>query len=111
LPQRDKGYNSNQKQGGELNKFTLPQQPQDSTTGRLLTAEQVAEIICCSPKTVYSWAELGHIPSIKIGVGRKALLRFDSEEIYAWLQFWKEETAKRYNLGAGIVAGARKGGR
>jgi excisionase family DNA binding protein len=100
-----------------LNKFsdketTLPiDQPQAGTTGRLLTAEQVAEIICCSPKTIYSWAELGHIPSIKIGAGRKALLRFDSEEIYAWLQFWKEETAKRYNLGAGIVAGARKGGR
>jgi excisionase family DNA binding protein len=90
-----------------LNKSILPQ---ERTTGKLLTAEQVAKIICCSPKTIYSWAELGHIPSIKIGIGRKALLRFDSEEVYAWLQFWKEETAKRYNSGAGTVAGARKGG-
>jgi len=90
-----------------LNKSTLPPK---NTTGKLLTAEQVAEIICCSPKTIYSWAELGHIPSIKIGMGRKALLRFDSEEVYAWLQFWKAETAKRYNSGAGTVAGARKGG-
>jgi len=93
-----------------LNRFPLPQRLPEKETGRLLTAEQVAEIICCSPKTVYSWAELGHIPSIKIGTGRKALLRFDSEEIHAWLQFWKEQTAKRYNLGAGTVAGARKGG-
>ena len=77
---------------------------------KLLTAEQVAEIVSCSPKTVYSWAELGHIPSIKIGAGRKALLRFDSEEIQAWLKSWKEETLKRYNSGAGTVAGARKGG-
>lgn len=77
---------------------------------KLLTADQVAEILNCSPKTVYSWAELGRIPSIKIGMGRKAILRFDSEEIHAWLQFWKEETAKRYNAGAGTVAGARKGG-
>jgi excisionase family DNA binding protein len=94
-------------QGGNLNKSTLPQ---EYTTGKLLTAEQVAEIICCSPKTIYSWAELGHIPSIKIGVGRKALLRFDPDEVHAWLHFWKEETAKRYNSGAGTVAGARKGG-
>jgi excisionase family DNA binding protein len=77
---------------------------------RLLTAEQVAEIICCSPKTIYSWAELGHIPCIKIGKGRKSLLRFDSGEIQAWLKSWKEKTLKRYNSGAGTVAGARKGG-
>jgi excisionase family DNA binding protein len=93
-----------------LSKFTFPQKPHESNNGKLLTAEQVAEIICCSPKTVYSWAELGHIPSIKIGMGWKALLRFDSEEVHTWLQFWKEKTAKRYNLGAGTVAGARKGG-
>lgn len=79
-------------------------------TKKLLTADQVAAIICCSAKTVYSWAELGQIPSIKIGTGRKALLRFDSEEVNAWLKFWKEETVKRYNSGAGTVAGAREGG-
>lgn len=93
-----------------MNRLSHPEQTAEKETGRLLTAEQVSEIICCSAKTVYSWAELGHIPSIKIGAGRKALLRFDYEEIRAWLQFWKEETAKRYNAGAGTVAGARKGG-
>lgn len=95
--------------GGSLNRGPLPQ-PQEITTERLLTAEKVAEILCCSPKTVYSWAELGHIPSIKLGAGRKAPLRFDAEEIHAWLRFWKEETAKKYNADAGTVAGARKGG-
>jgi excisionase family DNA binding protein len=77
---------------------------------RLLTTEQVAEIICCSPKTVYAWAELGHIPCIKIGKGRKSLLRFDSDEVRAWIRQWKEETRTRYNDSAGTVAGARKGG-
>ena len=86
-----------------------PQQSQDGAATRLLTAEQVAAILCCSPKTIYAWAELGHIPAIKIGVGRKALLRFDSDEVHNWLRFWKEETAKRYNSGAGTVAGTRKG--
>jgi len=89
---------------GQTDKEIKPQEK-----SKLLTAEQVAEIICCSPKTIYAWAELGYIPSIKIGAGRKALLRFDSDEIHAWLQFWKEETAKKYNAGAGTVAGARKG--
>ena len=93
-----------------MNRLSPSEQTPEKETGRLLTAEQVAEIICCSAKTVYSWAELGQIPSVKIGVGRKALLRFDPDEIRAWLQFWKEETAKRYNAGAGTVAGARKGG-
>jgi excisionase family DNA binding protein len=93
-----------------LNTFTSSEQTHEKQTGKLLTVEQVAEIICCSPKTVYSWAELGHIPCIKIGKGRKSLLRFDSEEVRAWIRQWKEETRTRYNDSAGTVAGARKGG-
>ncbi len=77
---------------------------------KLLTAEQVAKLLCCSPKTVYSWAELGIVPSIKFGVGRKSLLRFDEQEILAWIQAWKEKTRAMYNGGSvEAVAGARKG--
>ena len=72
----------------------LSEQPQSDSTRRLLTAEQVAKIICCSRKTTYRWAELGHIPSIKIGAGRKALLRFDSDEVHAWLQPGKGKQQK-----------------
>lgn len=79
---------------------------------KLLTTKDVAQIIGCSEKTVYSWAETGYteIPVIKIGNGRKSLLRFDEKEIHEWIQGWKERTSKRYNVGnAETVAGARKG--
>jgi excisionase family DNA binding protein len=80
---------------------------------KLLTAKDVAKIIGCSEKTVYSWAETGYtkIPAIKIGNGRKSLLRFDADEIHKWIQIWKERTSKRYNYdNAETVASARKGG-
>jgi excisionase family DNA binding protein len=89
-------------------------QPQEKS--KLLTAEQVAEIICCSPKTIYAWAELGYIPSIKIGAGRKALLRFDQDQVTIWIRQWKEEARTRYNDSAETVAykpregGIRKNG-
>jgi excisionase family DNA binding protein len=93
-----------------MNRIVSTEQAPEKEARRLITADEVAAMICCSAKTVYAWAELGYIPSIKLGAGRKAPLRFDSEEIHAWLRFWKEETAKKYNADAGTVAGARKGG-
>lgn len=80
---------------------------------KLLTAKDVAEIIGCSEKTVYSWAQTGYtaIPAIKIGRGKKSLLRFDAAEIEKWIRFWKEATDQRYNdANAETVASARKGG-
>ena len=93
-----------------MDRTASTEQTHEKEAGRLITADEVAAMISCSPKTVYTWAELGYIPSIKLGTGRKALLRFDSEEIHTWLRFWKEETAKKYNADAGTVAVARKGG-
>ncbi|MGO9613973.1 MAG: helix-turn-helix domain-containing protein [Dissulfurispiraceae bacterium] len=76
----------------------------------LLNAKQVSELLACSAKTVYSWAELGAIPCIKIGVGRKSLLRFDEQDILVWLEEWKHKTLTRYNhVNVETVAGARKG--
>ncbi len=61
---------------------------------KLLTAKEVADMIGCSAKTVYSWAETGYteIPAIKIGQGRKSLLRFDPDEIHQWLELWKDRS-------------------
>jgi len=78
---------------------------------KLLNANQVAELLACSAKTVYSWAELGIIPCVKFGIGRKCLLRFDEHDILAWVQEWKDKTLTRYNgLNVETVASARKGG-
>ena len=84
---------------------------------KLLTAREVAEILGCSEKTVYSWAETGHteIPAIKIGNGRKSLLRFDPDEISQWLERWKSRSRVKntpincYNSLAETVAKPRKG--
>lgn len=48
---------------------------------QLLIAEQVAEILSCSPSTIYSWAADGTIPSYKI----KRMIRFKLEDIEDWL--------------------------
>jgi excisionase family DNA binding protein len=48
---------------------------------KLLNANQVADYLNCSPKSVYSWARSGVMPSYKIN----GLLRFKSTEIEALL--------------------------
>jgi excisionase family DNA binding protein len=84
---------------------------------KLLTAKEVADMIGCSAKTIYSWAETGltEIPVIKIGTGRKSLLRFDPDEIREWLEQWKSRSRVKnsslncYNSIAETVAEPRKG--
>lgn len=82
----------------------------------LLTAKEVAAIIGCSEKTIYSWAETGYaeIPVIKFGNGRKSLVRFDSADIELWITQWKTKTKNTrlscYNAFTETVASARKGG-
>ena len=85
---------------------------------RLLTAKQVAEIIGCSEKTIYSWAETGYaeIPAIKFGNGRKSLVRFDYDDLQEWITALKTKTKAKtmslscYNGSTETVASARKGG-
>lgn len=49
---------------------------------KLLIAEQVAEFLNCSVKTVYSYAETGKIPAFKLA----GLLRFNPVEIEKWIE-------------------------
>jgi excisionase family DNA binding protein len=53
-----------------------------------LTVKDVAELLNCSEKTIYSWAEVRHegFPAYKLGNGRKSLLRFKLDEIEQWVQ-------------------------
>ncbi len=48
---------------------------------KLLTVKEVSEILSIAPQTLYQWAELGRIPSFKLG----GCIRFDESEIMAWL--------------------------
>jgi excisionase family DNA binding protein len=47
----------------------------------LLTIQEVAERLNLKPSTLYAWAAQGTIPHLKLG----RLLRFDPDEIDAWL--------------------------
>jgi excisionase family DNA binding protein len=84
----------------------------------LLTAKEVAEMIGCSKKTVYSWAELGNIPCIKFGQGKKSLLRFNPEKIQEWIEARErkasgtgEQEACYYKKAETVAEKPRKGGR
>lgn len=52
-----------------------------------MTVKAVSEWLEVKPSTVYLWAEQGTIPHLKLG----RLLRFDSEELAAWLHAHRRE--------------------
>lgn len=49
---------------------------------KLLTSNEVAEILNCRPNTVYVWAEKGKLPSLKI----HGLVRFDKAAVEAFIR-------------------------
>lgn len=49
---------------------------------KLLTIEQLSELISVKKKTIYDWTHRGAIPCVKVG----RLLRFDPGEIERWLK-------------------------
>lgn len=53
---------------------------------RLLTVKEVSEILSIAPQTLYQWAELGRIPSFKLG----GCIRFDESDILVWLKACKK---------------------
>lgn len=48
----------------------------------LLTIQDVCDIVQVSPNTVRSWLKADKIPSLRAG----QLVRFDADEINAWLR-------------------------
>jgi excisionase family DNA binding protein len=51
----------------------------------LLTAKEAAQILRQHPSTVRRKARSGEIPSLKIGLGERAPVRFDSRELEAFI--------------------------
>lgn len=49
---------------------------------KVLTVKEVADLIQAKASTIYSWAEQGLIPHLKIN----GLLRFAESDITAWLE-------------------------
>jgi excisionase family DNA binding protein len=60
---------------------------------KLLTVKELAEILNVKEKTLYQWTELGQIPCIKLN----RTLRFDEDDIEAWVKSKKKEPEPSYN--------------
>ncbi len=60
---------------------------------KLLSVKELSQIINVKPSTLYQWAELGQIPSIKLNGAR----RFDLEDILRWIESCKNEATSEYN--------------
>jgi excisionase family DNA binding protein len=48
----------------------------------LLKPEAVAQLLACSPKTVYAWAASGSIPSVRLG----RLVRFRPADVQRFVE-------------------------
>lgn len=57
---------------------------------KLMTIEQLSELISVKKKTIYDWTHRGTIPCVKVG----RLLRFDPNEIERWI---KNNNKRRFN--------------
>jgi len=60
---------------------------------KLLTVQEVSEIIKAKPKTIYQWAESGQIPCLKLN----GALRFDLDDILSWIDSCKKASSSGYN--------------
>lgn len=53
---------------------------------RILTIRQAAEILAVKPQTLYQWAEMRKIPSLKLN----GCVRFVEADILAWVKTCKK---------------------
>jgi excisionase family DNA binding protein len=60
----------------------------------LLNVREVSEWLQVKRSTIYLWTEQGMIPHLKLG----RLLRFDPDEIEAWLQAHRQEATPEPTL-------------
>lgn len=59
----------------------------------IVTIAELSKILKVKEKTLYQWAELGQIPSLKMN----GCLRFDLNEIFQWIKSCKREPHSGYN--------------
>lgn len=59
----------------------------------ILTVKELSGFLKVKEKTLYQWAEMGQIPSLKMN----GVLRFDGNEIEQWVGACKREANSGYN--------------
>lgn len=61
---------------------------------KLLTVKELSQTLNVKEKTIYQWVELEQIPHIRLN----GTIRFDLEDISAWLQGCKKDAREGYNI-------------
>lgn len=61
---------------------------------KLLTPQQLSELLQIKPSTVYKWVHYGFIPSVKIG----SCIRFKEKRIEKWLKNRERKGRKSYKI-------------
>lgn len=61
---------------------------------KLVTVKELSSALNVRAKTLYQWAALGQIPHVKLN----GALRFDMDDISAWVERSKKEAEPGYNL-------------
>jgi excisionase family DNA binding protein len=72
---------------------------------KLIDVKTMSEFLGLKESTVYQWAELGQIPCIKLN----GSLRFDLDDIKAWVASCKKDVRSEYNPFTQTARGPRKG--
>ncbi len=73
---------------------------------QIYDVKKTAELLSVKPSTLYQWAELGQIPSIRLN----GALRFDLEDIVKWVQSCKRGSDSEYTMIARTAQRPQKGG-
>lgn len=60
---------------------------------KLMTVKELSELLNVKEKTIYQWAELEQIPSLKLN----GSLRFDFDDIMSWIKSCKKAADSGYN--------------
>jgi len=63
---------------------------------KLLTPQQIADILGVKPSTIYQWTHQGFIPHVKVG----RLVRFREKDVTEWLErrFSQGRTSKKIDV-------------
>ena len=61
---------------------------------KLLTPEQLSELLQVKPSTVYKWVHYGYVPCFKLGT----LIRFKEKKIEKWLEKRERRGRNTYNI-------------
>ena len=59
---------------------------------RLMTMQEVGDLIGVDRSTIYTWKRKGLLPHYKIG---KRAVRFKQSEILTWVETWKRSTERK----------------